>query len=116
MGRLIRVFAINFITGMVTTVSQNKPIFYGYTLVAFAAYIGLLVRNIIKERSVSSASIMGICVLLGIIGNVSLVSAVIFCQTRYTIYNMALFYMAMMVMLADTGRCGRINKTNNTDK
>ena len=83
---------------------------------AFAAYIGLLVRNIIKERSVSSASIMGICVLLGIIGNVSLVSAVIFCQTRYTIYNMALFYMAMMVMLADTGWCGSINKTNNIDK
>ena len=73
---------------------------------AFAAYIGLLVRNIIKERSVSSASIMGICVLLGIIGNVSLVSAVIFCQTRYTIYNMALFYMAMIIMLADIRKYG----------
>ena len=73
---------------------------------AFAAYIGLLVRNIIKERSVSSASIMGICVLLGIIGNVSLVSAVIFCPTRYTIYNMALFYMAMIVMLADIRKYG----------
>lgn len=105
-GRLLKVFAINFITGMVTTVSQNKPIFYWYTLLAFAAYIGLLVRNIVKEHRVSTASMMGICVLIGIIGNVSLVSAVIFCQTRYTIYNMALFYMAMMVMLADKRKCG----------
>ena len=106
-GRLLKVFAINFITGMVTTVSQNKPIFYWYTLVAFAAYIGLLVRNIVKERRVSAASMMGICVLLGIIGNVSLVSAVIFCQTRYTIYNMALFYMAMVVMTADVRKSGK---------
>ena len=94
-------FGINFIAGMVTTVSQNRPIFYRYTLLAFAAYIGLLVRNIVKERRVSAASMMGICVLLGIIGNVSLVSAVIFCQTRYTIYNMALFYMVMVVMMSD---------------
>lgn len=105
-GRLLKVFGINFIAGMVTTVSQNRPIFYRYTLLAFAAYIGLLVRNIVKERRVSAASMMGICVLLGIIGNVSLVSAVIFCQTRYTIYNMALFYMAMVVMAADIGWCG----------
>ena len=101
-GRLLKVFGINYITGMVTTVSQNRPIFYWYTLVIFVVYIGLLVRNIVKERRLSPASIMGICVLLGIIGNVSLVSAVIFCQTRYTIYNMALFYMAMVVMVADT--------------
>ena len=50
---------------------------------------------------------MGICVLLGIIGNVSLVSAVIFCQTRYTIYNMALFYMAMAVMATDVRKSGK---------
>lgn len=28
-----------------------------------------------------------------------LVSLVIFCQTRYTIYNMALFYISLMLML-----------------
>ena len=115
-GRLLKVFGINYITGMVTTVSQNRPIFYWYTLVIFVVYIGLLVRNIVKERRLSPASIMGICVLLGIIGNVSLVSAVIFCQTRYTIYNMALFYMAMVVMVADTGRHGRNKKISKSEK
>ena len=115
-GRLLKVFGINIITGMVTTVSQNRPIFYWYTLVIFVVYIGLLVRNIVKERRLSPASIMGICVLLGIIGNVSLVSAVIFCQTRYTIYNMALFYIAMVVMLADTGRHGRNKKISKSEK
>ena len=37
--------------------------------------------------------------LLAIVVNVTLVSLVIFCQTRYTIYNMGLFYICMVVML-----------------
>ena len=37
--------------------------------------------------------------LLSVLLNVGLVSLVIFCQTRYTIYNMALFYISLMLML-----------------
>ena len=42
---------------------------------------------------------IGGLVLLSIFFNVGLVSLVIFCQTRYTIYNMALFYIALILML-----------------
>ena len=37
--------------------------------------------------------------LLSILCNVGLVSLVIFCQTRYTIYNMPLFYISLILML-----------------
>ena len=42
---------------------------------------------------------MCLLTLLSIVVNVGLVSAVIFCQTRYTIYNMPLFYMSGVVLL-----------------
>ncbi len=45
------------------------------------------------------AFLSGCLVLAGIVLNVGLVSAVIFCQTRYTIYNMPLFYVAGIVMM-----------------
>ncbi|MBQ8946409.1 MAG: hypothetical protein IJ058_06280 [Lachnospiraceae bacterium] len=44
------------------------------------------------------AVLTGVFVLFGIVMNVGLVSAVIFCQTRYTIYNMPLLYCAMIIM------------------
>ena len=37
--------------------------------------------------------------LLSILCNVGLVSLVIFCQTRYTIYNMPLFYISLILLL-----------------
>lgn len=39
--------------------------------------------------------------LVAILLNVALVSVVIFCQTRYMIYNTALFYISFLLM-ADT--------------
>ena len=42
--------------------------------------------------------------LLSILCNVGLVSLVIFCQTRYTIYNMALFYISLLLLLYDCGK------------
>ncbi|MFI3212540.1 MAG: hypothetical protein R3Y24_04280, partial [Eubacteriales bacterium] len=55
----------------------------------------------VKCKKCKWDSISTICILslLGIVINVGLVSAVIFCQTRYTIYNMPLFYMSGLVLL-----------------
>ena len=107
--KLIHTLMNNFLSGLVTTVAQSKPILIPYTIVIFLAYFALLGRLIwywftnkkIAEQSLANAEktiIFSLVSLLGIFCNVLLVSAVIFCQTRYTIYNMPLFYMAGAIL------------------
>ena len=100
----------NFLSGLVTTVAQSRPILIPYTAIIFFIYFALTIRLMWywhKNKAGSSELlnttqnivIFSITTLLGIFFNVLLVSAVIFCQTRYTIYNMPLFYMAGAVLL-----------------
>lgn len=100
----------NFLSGLVITIAQFKQILVPYTFVMFSLYFVLAGRLLLhwyrnkKEASdmilLSAKSVeFSIVTLLGIFFNVLLVSAVIFCQTRYTIYNMPLFYMAGAVLL-----------------
>ena len=100
----------NFLSGLVITIAQLKQILVPYTVVMFFVYFTLTIRLVWywhhnKNRAsknvelVSKNIIFAIITLLGIFFNVLLVSAVIFCQTRYTIYNMPLFYMAGAVLL-----------------
>ena len=49
-------------------------------------------------------------VMISIILNVGVVSAVIFCQTRYTIYNMPLFYSAFLVLICKIWELRRSEK------
>lgn len=110
--KLMKTLFYNFLSGLVITIAQFKPILVPYTVVMFAAYglltlrLFLLCRRSLKaetdqyklsaeDQMLSQRCVeFSILTLLGIISNVFLVSAVIFCQTRYTIYNMPLFYMA----------------------
>lgn len=107
---LAKAFFNNFLSGLVTTVAQRKPILVLYTAVMFLIYFLLTIRlawHWYRNRRYSSESLelsqkgvhFAIITLLGIFFNVFLVSAVIFCQTRYTIYNMPLFYMAGAILL-----------------
>ena len=100
----------NFLSGLVITIAQLNQILMPYTIVMFAIYFVLtarLIRYLYHNKGKSSAKmdlasknvIFASITLLGIFFNVLLVSAVIFCQTRYTIYNMPLFYMAGAVLL-----------------
>lgn len=100
----------NFLSGLVITIAQLKQILVPYTIVMFLLYFVLTGRLALywyHNRNVPSAKVdsasknvtFAIITLLGIFFNVLLVSAVIFCQTRYTIYNMPLFYMAGAVLL-----------------
>ena len=98
----------NFLSGLVTTVAQRKPILIPYSIVIYLLYIILCVRLIIslcKNKDNTKLKLelktieFSIISILGILFNVFLVSAVIFCQTRYTIYNMPLFYMAGAILL-----------------
>ena len=100
----------NFLSGLVITVAQLKQILVPYTVVIFLLYFALtgkLAWYWYKNKNVHSDNVelssknvvFATITLLGIFFNVLLVSAVIFCQTRYTIYNMPLFYMAGAVLL-----------------
>lgn len=100
----------NFLSGLVITIAQFKRILVPYTVIMFAIYFlltGRLAWYWYKNKHSNSDNLVlasknvvfAIITLLGIFFNVLLVSAVIFCQTRYTIYNMPLFYMAGVVLL-----------------
>lgn len=100
----------NFLSGLVITIAQFRQVLVLYTFAMFLLYFILTGRlalywyrnrnmNSIKVNLTSKNVMFSFITLLGIFFNVLLVSAVIFCQTRYTIYNMPLFYMAGAVLL-----------------
>lgn len=108
--KLIKTLFNNFLSGLVITVAQLRQILVPYTVIMFLLYLVLTGRLAMywhKNRNCNIASIalaeknvvFSLITLTGIFFNVLLVSAVIFCQTRYTIYNMPLFYMAGAVLL-----------------
>ncbi|MDD2972485.1 MAG: hypothetical protein PHE02_10190 [Lachnospiraceae bacterium] len=101
--RIGKVLFNNFLSGLVTTVAQRTPILVWYSIVAYLGYLGVLLYNL-RLNKLSKTNIFALLTLVSIIGNVALVSAVIFCQTRYTVYNMPLFYMAGLLMLYELYR------------
>lgn len=51
-----------------------------------------------EKYGFDGASVLAVIVLFSILINVTIVSTVIFCQSRYTIYNMPLFYISGVVL------------------
>lgn len=96
-------FFDNFLSGMVTTVAQRKSILVGYTIFIYLLYIFLLFYYLRQGKNVRLC-LLALLTLLSVFCNVGLVSLVIFCQTRYTIYNMALFYISLLLMLCEPVR------------
>lgn len=107
---LIKIFMANMVMGLVTTVSQNRLIFYIYSLIVYLIFIVLMVNimhilrhntKLTNERKNQAFAVIALSLLtlLGIFGNVALVSSVIFCQARYTIYNLPLFYIAIICLI-----------------
>lgn len=90
---IMAVFLDNCLSGLVTTVAQRTPVLVVCSALLYAVYVVLLVLNM-KKEGLGRICILGIFTLLSIFVNVAVVSAVIFCQTRYTIYNMPLFYIS----------------------
>ena len=107
---LVKSLINNFLSGLVITIAQMRPILVPYTIIMFLLYFVLTSKLMLywyKNKTSLSFNVkraeksvhFALITLLGILFNVLLVSAVIFCQTRYTIYNMPLFYMAGAVLL-----------------
>ncbi len=96
-GQVIRIFWDNFLAGMVLTVSQFHPVLIYYSIVVYMIYLILLIISSKTDKD-KKVFLFSAAVFIAVVFNVGLVSLVIFCQTRYTIYNMALFYIALIVM------------------
>lgn len=96
--KLAATFFDNFLSGLVTTVAQRKPLLTGYAIFAYLLYLLLLLYHVRQDKH-DPLCLLALLTLLSILLNVGLVSLVIFCQTRYTIYNMALFYISLLLML-----------------
>ena len=108
--RIIKVMFNNFLAGMVNTVAQRTPLLCMYSVFIYVCYFALLTFLFIRGKRTGFTYTnkltltFAILVMISTICNVTLVAAVIFCQTRYVIYNMALFYMAGILMLYELYR------------
>ena len=105
---LSKVVFNNFLEGLVNTVAQKRKILCLYTAIIYPVYILLwayLIRkwdktDIIRKNVLTISAICLIAVLL----NVTVVSMVIFPQTRYTIYGMPIFYISLLIMINELFR------------
>ena len=103
--RIIKVMFNNFLAGLVNTVAQRTPLLCIYSIFAYLGYVTLFTCLLIRGKkkhftdSLKIVLIFSAFVMISILANVTLVSAVIFCQTRYVIYNMAPFYISGILML-----------------
>jgi len=100
---LSKVIFNNFLEGLVNTVAQKRRILCLYTAVIYPVYAALLIY-LIKKRDKNdpkrtNALIVSCMSLIAVLINVTIVSMVIFPQTRYTIYGMPLFYISILVMI-----------------
>lgn len=105
---LSKVIFNNFLEGLVNTVAQKRRILCLYTAVIIPVYFILLIY-LIKKRAKndvqsSNALIISCMSLIAVLMNVTVVSMVIFPQTRYTIYGMPIFYISLIVMLNELFR------------
>lgn len=99
-GQLMRTVLNNLGYGLVTTVAQCTPVLIAYSAAVYFAYIALLLWNL-KKNGLDRLSVLGIFTLVSIAGNVAVVSALIFAQARYTIYNMPLFYTSGLLLFVN---------------
>lgn len=102
-SKVAATFFDNVLSGLVTTVAQRKSILVGYTVFVYLLYCFLLFYHLRRGKN-DRLCLLALFALLSIFCNVGLVSMVIFCQTRYTIYNMALFYISLLLMLDEPVR------------
>lgn len=80
-----------------TTVAKVHPILNWYSVLVYLLYAALFAFLIIRKGNQRILLFAG-SVLVSVLGNVGLVSLVIFCQSRYTIYNMVLFYSGLFLL------------------
>ena len=94
--RLLRTASDSFFVGLLTTALAFSRRLVPAAVLLYLALLALLVWCI-RRRQVRAAE-FGLLALAAIAANVGLVSLTIFCQARYTIYNMGIFYTALFLL------------------
>ena len=124
-SRLLYLWINNVRKGFVNTVLRVSTVLNWASLVLWISYLSVLFLLIRRGKHKSSAScraseknscnaaeekrcvdtiLLASLVLLGTLVNCMVVGAIIFPQTRYMIYNMGLFYTALILMMGELGR------------
>lgn len=103
--RVLRTAADSFGMGLVNTAAAMKRPLIPAAALLYAAWLVLFAVNIRRRRE-DEAVFAGL-VLASILGNVALVSLTIFCQPRYTLYNMTAFYASLLLLLRGAVRRSR---------
>ena len=124
-GRLLYLWINNVRKGFVNTVLRVSTVLNWASLVLWISYLSALFLLIRREKHKSGDSfrtseknscnaaeekrrvdtiLLAALVLLGTLVNCMVVGAIIFPQTRYMIYNMGLFYTALILMMGELGR------------
>lgn len=105
--KVIFVFFASFLHGFVNTVATSEiTLLHYYAILVALLYIVLLMINIIKKSD--KVALIGVYTALSVIFNIGLVSVVIFCQNRYMIYNMSLFYLTLLIMMHEVLKDNKI--------
>ncbi len=103
-GELVKVLTANIWKGFVNSIARVNRYLNVYAILAYLAYLGLYFYLIWKRKCWAkrdTATALAEITLGGIIGNCLVVGLTIFCQPRYMIYSMGLFYTALSVMIYD---------------
>ena len=100
LGRYIYNYVAMVMMGLVRSVAFIHPIFNWYSLGVYLLAVVLTIFVWFKKHDSKAAPFM-VLVLLMIAGNVTGTSLMIQCISRYMLYNLPLFYMAGLLLLAE---------------
>lgn len=103
LGTYLKVYLASVGNGLINSVAKRNALLDWYALAAYLIYCVLMVFCLLKKET-RRAGLFGMTVVISIGVNVGVTAALIFCQTRYMIYNMALFYMAGILMFYEWGK------------
>ncbi len=97
LGKYIKIYISSVLTGLVNTVAHKGTLLNIY---AFIVYVIAIVMMVLcySKREMRDTADTALIVTGAIFVNVGVTAALIFCQSRYMIYNMALFYMVLLLM------------------
>lgn len=98
LGSYVKVYGASVLNGLINSIAKRNRILDVYSLFAYLGYIALMIMCLIKKET-RQAGLVGLSTLIAVVGNICVIAALIFCQSRYTMYSMALFYSCALLMI-----------------